>query len=391
MTFHSVGMNYADWVWKHLSERADVFERLLQGLSRNGYKTISLQQLYSHMSGEQVCDPKSIVLVFDDGYLDNWVVVYPLLKKYGMQGTVYVNPEFVDPGNTVRPTLDDIEAADPESADVERRGFMNWLELSALDSSGILDVQSHSLTHTWHFVAPRVVDCYSPQTATQYPWLQWNAKPGRKPFYLNEDQSGFVSWGTPVLEHEKSIIARRFIPDEAVIAKITEEVNRNDGVDFFRSPNWKDRYDRIVSSATNNAEFPGEYESEEGCEKRVRWELSESKSIIEAKLDKEVHFLCWPGGGENDTAKRLALDVGYKSWTLPGGDSSGKRNIPNSDPSEIKRLPAMRDAYFFGRRWGVGSEMLMMLDVMAHQESFYYDSLRKAYKVGVSLGIAGDR
>ena len=124
VTFHSVGMNEPGWIFQQLSEKADAFEKLLQKLRSHGYHTVTLSQLYAHMSGEHPCKPKSIVLVFDDGYLDNWVTVYPLLKKYGMCGTVYVNPDFVDLGTECRPTLND----SPES-DVSQTGFMNWAEL----------------------------------------------------------------------------------------------------------------------------------------------------------------------------------------------------------------------------------------------------------------------
>ena len=45
---------------------------------------------------------KDIVLTFDDGYLDNWVFAYPLLEKYNLRGTIFVNPEFVDPSLEIR-------------------------------------------------------------------------------------------------------------------------------------------------------------------------------------------------------------------------------------------------------------------------------------------------
>jgi peptidoglycan/xylan/chitin deacetylase (PgdA/CDA1 family) len=387
MTFHSVGMNYDEWVWAHLTESAAMFESFLVRLRKQGYRTVSLQQLYDHMSGNQTCDERSVVLVFDDGYLDNWTTVAPLLKKYDMCGAVYVNPEFVDPGKELRPTIDDLGGAAEDIANVGHRGFMNWSELANLDRSGVLDVQSHSMSHTWYFTGPKIVDCHTPASAAKYPWMSWNARPERKPFYLVEDQSDFVAWGSPVFENEKSIIARRFYPEPEMVQKIEDEVGNQGGRKFFESPDWESRYRDIVSSIVGDGEFPGTYESEEDCERRVKWELAESKSSIEENLDKQVDFLCWPGGGVDSTAKQLALDVGYKSWTLPGGDASSKRNIPGSDATEVKRVPAMREVYFFGRKWGRGGDILMLLDVMVHQNSWVMKRIRDAYKLGVALGV----
>jgi peptidoglycan/xylan/chitin deacetylase (PgdA/CDA1 family) len=391
LTFHSVGMNYDDWVWSHLSESADMFERFLVRLHKQGYKTVSLQQLYDHMSGGQRCDAKSIVLVFDDGYLDNWTTVAPLLKKYDMCGAVYVNPEFVDPGTELRPTLDDLGGNVEELHSIEHRGFMNWAELEVLDSSGVLDVQSHSMSHTWYFTGPGIVDSYAPGSAPTYPWMSWNSRPDRKPFYLSEDQSEFVAWGTPVFENEKSIIARRFFPDQEMVEKVQDVVEKQGGVEFFANPDWRDQYRKITADVTGDRPFSGEYESERDFEKRVSWELAEAKSIIEEKLNKQVHFLCWPGGGVDATSKRLALETGHLSWTLPGGDASDKRNVPGADATEVKRVPAMRDVFFLGRKWGRGSDILMMLDIMTHQNSFFIRRLRDLYKIGVALGIAGHK
>ncbi len=389
LTFHSVGMNEPSWIWRQLSEQADAFECLLQQLRAHDYSTVSLAQLFAHMSGGERCKPKSAALVFDDGYLDNWVTVGPLLKKYGMTGTVYVNPEFVDPGDTLRPTLDDLTGVD--SADVAQTGFMNWAELGQLDASGVLDVQSHSLTHTWHFTGPKVVDYYSPSSAANYPWMAWNARPERKPFYIQEDQAAFVPWGTPVFEHEKSLIARRFSPDTNAIDSLVDAVSAQGAAGIFAQPDWRKTVQRLADSVTGGGPFPGTIESDMEYEARVRDELTQSKAIIEAKLGKTVDFLCWPGGGTNTIAKRIAGEVGYKSWVLPSAELPNKRNQPGEDPREIKRLTALRDVRFFDRKWGIGSARLVYLEMLAHQESWAFDILKKAYKLGVAFGIAGQR
>ena len=389
LTYHSVGMHEPSWTWSQLSERADAFDKLLRALHKRGYRTVTLAELYAHMAGEKTCPPRSIVLVFDDGYLDNWVTVQPLLKRYGMTGTVYVNPDFVEPGGAPRPTLDDYPGEWPGGAEVRQSGFMNWAELAELDRSGVLDVQSHSLTHTWYFTSPTVEDFYSPSNAARYPWMAWNARPERKPYYLTEDQSEFVAWGTPVFEHEKSLIARRFIPDASAVDAVASAVADRGGADFFKGEGWRHQLEKTVADLTGGIDFPGTFESDADYESRVRDELGGSKSIIERKLGKTVDFLCWPGGGVNDTAKRIATEVGYRSWTLPSSAKPSKRNRPGSDPREIKRLPALREVLFFGRNWGVGSERLVLLEILAHQESKVFDLARKAYKVGVAAGIAG--
>jgi peptidoglycan/xylan/chitin deacetylase (PgdA/CDA1 family) len=391
LTFHSVGMHEPSWIWQQLSERADAFEDLLRTLKKKGYRTVGLPELYAHMSGQQRCAPKSVALVFDDGYLDNWVTVYPLLKKYGMKGTVYVNPEFVDPGSERRPTLDDLRESRDNMEAISQTGFMNWPELRRLDESGVLDVQSHALTHTWYFSGPAVADFYAPSSASAYPWMAWNARPERKPFYLQEDQSSFVPWGAPVFEFEKSLLATRFTPDRGKVNDVVSAVEARGGAEFFTSPDWRERLQGLVTEIGGGEEFPGEYESRADYEARVRFELQQSKAIIEDKLGKAVEYLCWPGGGTNAVAKEIAAAVGYKSWTLPSSEQRDKRNLPGEDPQEIRRLPALRDVHFFSRAWGVGSARLVYLEMLAHQDSAMFDILRKAYKLGVAAGIAGQR
>ncbi len=65
------------------------FESHLQSLQRLGIRTVTLGQLVKE--GPQ---PKTAVLTFDDGLLDNYEVVFPLLQHYGMVGTFYCVPGY---------------------------------------------------------------------------------------------------------------------------------------------------------------------------------------------------------------------------------------------------------------------------------------------------------
>ena len=278
-----------------------------------------------------------------------------------------------------------------ELSGFDQTGFMSWEELALANNMGVLDVQSHSQTHTWYFSGPKIVDCFLPHNAANYPWMPWNARPERKPFYLEEDQSEFVRWGTPILEFEKSLIVKRFFPEKEIVQKVVDATNEIESICRTSRPIELSRYKQLVRRLVGDDEIPGVFETAQEYESRVSLELATSKQMIEDKLNKVVEFLCWPGGGVNNDCRRIAAEVGYKSWTLPSNEQQGKRNRPGEDPLEIKRLTAMRDVHMLGRRWGRGTDTLLFLDILAHQQSVASNFLRRLYKVGVAFGIVGER
>lgn len=64
-------------------------------LYRNGYKTITLEELRSFLDGEKELPEKSIMLTFDDGYKSNYIYGYTVLKKYGYNGVVFLITDYV--------------------------------------------------------------------------------------------------------------------------------------------------------------------------------------------------------------------------------------------------------------------------------------------------------
>jgi len=360
LMFHSIGMGNIPWIWSELSESVDTFEKVLTGLAKKGFRTVSLQDLYDHMSGVRRLPDNSIVLTFDDGYLDNWVNAVPLLRKHGMRGTVYVTPEFVQDGLELRPV-------DTESDEVV--GFMNWEELRRVDAEGVLDVQCHALTHTWYFSGPKVVDIHRLGGSDAYPWMAWNARPDRKPYYLSEQQDTFVRWGQPIFEHQKSLLVRRFFPDAGQVEEITEFVAANGGETFFAANDWRTELDKRFPVLQNPNEFPGKYESEQERQERVLHELIESRAILERELRKPIEFFSWPGGGVDDSALELARQAGFKSWTLSSWQKPKFRNRQGADASEIKRVSGHSRVFWKDRLVKAESASWIISRVLTHQGS----------------------
>ena len=337
--FHSVGLEKSDWCFSHISESLMIFEEKINALVSSGYQFIFWQDLYDHMSGSRIAPKKSIMLTFDDGYLDNWVYVFPILQKHGAKATIFVNPEFVDPVNNIRPNLGDVWSGKVTENELRDLGFLNWEEIRLMEKSGVIDIQSHALTHTWYFSGPRLIDFHKPGDK-KYPWLAWNMRPDLKPFYMENNQERLVPFGTPIYEFEKALIYRRYFPPEEVTNRITELVQRKGGEKFFQQNDWEEELREYHDNLINKYRHKESFENNDDYKKRVFFELSRSKQILEKALNKEINFICWPGGGYNNTVLALAEKAGYKAWTLSSQDQSSFRNSFASDPTQIKRISA---------------------------------------------------
>lgn len=58
-------------------------------LKQKGYTTISLMDLYAHVTQGKPVPSRSVILTFDDSYEDNLLYALPLLQQYGMRATVF--------------------------------------------------------------------------------------------------------------------------------------------------------------------------------------------------------------------------------------------------------------------------------------------------------------
>lgn len=350
LMYHSVGRTIPGWKWPDLTVPADVFEDHLRWLSRAGYRSAGLPELYAHTMGEKILPPRTIVLTFDDGYVDNWTYAAPLMERYGFSGTVLVTPEFVEPGDAVRPTL---KTAGGEASQLEVRGFMTWEELRAGVAAGTLSVQSHAMTHTWYPVSDRVVDFHRPGDG--YYWLDWNARPDRKPFYLLDPDESVVPPGTPVYENAKSLSAARYFPDPEEADALAGHVERRGAETFFSRPDWRDELYGVLERWRSGRKTTGRHETAEERLERTRHELVESKRRIEENVGVNVDFFVWPGGGYDEMSMNAALEV-YRAVTIRSKGRMHWRNRPLESPGRIVRrgIPgALKDGQlvFYGGRY----------------------------------------
>lgn len=114
----------------------DKFEWQMKYLRRNGYESVSLTDVMDHFQKGKHLPARPIVITFDDGYKDNHDFAYPIMKKYGYTGTIFVVSKAI--GNT-------------NFFDVEKHlqpvnKIMNWNEIRELDQAGFV-IGAHTVDH----------------------------------------------------------------------------------------------------------------------------------------------------------------------------------------------------------------------------------------------------
>jgi len=84
------------------------FEKEIKYLKKY-FKVETLDKIVTQIKAHNAFDNPTISITFDDGYLDNYELAYPILKKEGIPATVYVTTGLI--GSNERTWTDEIELA----------------------------------------------------------------------------------------------------------------------------------------------------------------------------------------------------------------------------------------------------------------------------------------
>lgn len=62
----------------------------MQYLKDHGYHPITMQELYDYVTKGEKLPSKPVCITFDDGYLDSYTIVYPMMKEFGYPWTLFL-------------------------------------------------------------------------------------------------------------------------------------------------------------------------------------------------------------------------------------------------------------------------------------------------------------
>ena len=378
--YHSIGISNKNWIWNHLTCNYKRFKLQLNFLKIAGFNTVTLDVLFNYIFNNKSIPPKSFVITIDDGYVDNWVFVYPILKELKMKATVFISPEFVDKRDIVRKRLDEINSK-KEINELETLGFLSWPEIKEMERSGVIDIQSHALTHTFYSVSDKIIDFR--HSNDNYYWITWNENAEKKP-YLQIDNQKLINYGEPVYKFDKSLSSPQYFPDKKLKEYLINYCKKAHKEQFFQKSNWRDILFNELNNYKKHNEINGYFESPEEYRKRIRYELSASKNILEEKLSKRIEFLCWPGGGATNTGIEIAESLGFKMSTAALDIQNMRKYIKNCPPQTIRRFKRESPLLLWNNRKGINSKSIykngffLYLTILIYQNKNFVYIIAKA-------------
>jgi peptidoglycan/xylan/chitin deacetylase (PgdA/CDA1 family) len=115
----------------------NIFEEQLNYFSKNGFNSISLEELRSYFYKEIPLPSRPYILTFDDSYEDFYQVAWPLLQKYQVKATIFIITDFIG-----------------------QPGYLSWPEIEELAQSYLIEFGAHTLDHKYLSLSPPELTFY---------------------------------------------------------------------------------------------------------------------------------------------------------------------------------------------------------------------------------------
>lgn len=255
----------------------DEFEEHIKWIKNK--KTFKMEELKGL---DYTLPPNSILITFDDGYKNNYTLAFPILKKYNIKATIFLNTKFIEKDET----------------------YLNWDEIREMYKSGLIDFQLHTHSHQLTVKDIEVLAFYDNESS---------------PYFKRESYSLFFDGnydekkdakklnGLPVFKLRSKISIPGYKPKKNFVEKYRSIVELQENKfekekKKFLNRLFKEKKDEFFDKI-----------SEEQFKETVKFEILENKKIISEKLGKVPDCLAYPWGhrykGNREDIKKLGVDV----------------------------------------------------------------------------------
>jgi len=249
----------------------ETFERQIKTLKEK-FIPLTLNDSVSFVKGKLNLKKDGFAITFDDGWADNFIYAYPILKKYNIPATIFIGTNFISNKKIIRPTLKDywdnkisyeqlfknkeINKAITEFSNIGySEDFLTWYEINSMEP--LIQVESHSHTHAYHFNSNKIIGSFKNILTDRQTCL-----------LLSKTQ---IKTGAPVYQSGSVLTYPRYFEDKNIFENFNDYKNR------------------------------------------VKNELETSITKIAENTGYRPKYLAWPFGEYNKTAIKIAEKNGFQA------------------------------------------------------------------------------
>ncbi|HEX7090770.1 MAG TPA: polysaccharide deacetylase family protein [Longimicrobiales bacterium] len=261
------------------------FERHLQYLQANGYRTVACDEAVE-LAAERRSGGRAVMLTFDDGLASVYLSAFPLARRHGVRIVLYIVPSRIG-----------------------RPGFLTWEQCRAMHRSGLVDIQSHSYAHK------RVVTALAVQGILNGPPADAWGVPGLDPIGLPERPAHL-----PVFEAASLFEASRAYRLPAAFWEDWLALQRREGASRARA--LRGRLLELLEAHARGVQVV----DGEALRREIREDLESSRACIEDQLPgHRVRHFAYPWHRHGPAAWMALEAAGFRSAAIGLGIPEGRK------------------------------------------------------------------
>lgn len=129
LMYHNINDEYESHS-TNVEMSTDDFISQMMALKDAGYTAVLFEDYINYLNYGTQLPEKPVLITFDDGYLNNYTVAFPILKQLGMKATIFIV--------TGRMGVDGVVTYP----------HFTWEQAKIMEDSGVIDIQSHTHYHS---------------------------------------------------------------------------------------------------------------------------------------------------------------------------------------------------------------------------------------------------
>lgn len=125
------------------------FRSHMAWMARNGYRSAGCDDVAAFLAGKDLPE-KSVVITFDDGYLDNFIHAHPVLAEFGFKAVLFLVTGWTGDGPVrhAAATPDHGTCMARVKAGNHDEVMLRWSEVDVMRAAGTFEFHSHTHSHT---------------------------------------------------------------------------------------------------------------------------------------------------------------------------------------------------------------------------------------------------